>query len=117
MGAKLALNILRGILGGVKEVDAESYRRQYDGTSHVILDVRNPQEYADAHIPGAINIPMSKLKKKMDVLPNDQAIVCVCRNGLQGREAAFFLQQNGYKVANILGGMQQWKRAGESIER
>ncbi len=111
------MNILRGILGGVKEVDAQSYHRQFDGLTHVILDVRNPQEYADAHIMGAINIPMSKLKKKIDILPADKPIVCVCRNGLQGREAAFFLQQNGYKAANILGGMQQWKRSGEPTEK
>lgn len=110
------MNILRGILGGVKEVDVKAYHRQFDETEHVVLDVRNTQEYKDAHIEGAINIPFGKLKKKIDALPDNQPIVCVCRNGLHGREAAFFLQKLGYNATNILGGMQQWKRAGEPTE-
>jgi len=109
------LHILRGILGSVKEIDTNAYYRQYQNTKHVVLDVRNPNEYEDLHIEGAINIPISKLKKKIDSLPNDCTIVCVCRNGLQGREAAYFLQKNGYKTVNLLGGMQQWRRVHKSL--
>lgn len=108
------MNILRAILGGVKELNPVAYNKQYGQAMHTVLDVRNPKEFADDHIEGAVNIPLNKLPKKLDKLPKDQPIVCVSRDGIRGREAADLLQQNGFKSANIAGGMVEWRRSYES---
>ena len=103
------MNILRAIFGGVKEVTSDDYHNQFDNRPHMILDVRNPNHFTSEHIDGAVNIPLAKLPKKLDKLPQDQPIVCISHDGLRGREAAFMLQKKGYEASNIMGGLLKWR--------
>jgi rhodanese-related sulfurtransferase len=103
------VNILRAILGGVKEINTTDYHKQFDDRTHIVLDVRNPHDFTSEHIKGAINIPFNKLPKKLDKLPDDQPIICVCQDGLRGREAAYMLQKKGYEATNIVGGILKWR--------
>lgn len=103
------MNILRAIIGGVKEVNTTDYHKQYDNRDHIVLDVRNTTDFRSQHIDGAINIPFNKLPKKLNKLPTNKPIVCVCQDGLRGREAAYMLQKKGYESANIVGGILKWR--------
>jgi rhodanese-related sulfurtransferase len=115
------MQFLRAIFGGSTQINVEKYRNEFlgeDGKSHVLLDIRNPNEYSSEHIEGAINIPLNKLTKKLHTLPPDTTIVCVCRSGSRSREAAHILQNAGYKdVLNLMGGTMAWRQSGGKVVR
>ena len=76
-----------------------------------ILDVRQPDEFREGHIPGAKLIPLGMLKTSLKDLPKQREIVCVCASGSRSRSAARMLASEGYQVLNMQGGMSAWQRA------
>jgi rhodanese-related sulfurtransferase len=84
-------------------------------TSPLIVDVRGPKEYAAGHLPGARNIPLSKLTRlaaKADGLPKDRPIVTYCNmhhpGQSRGERAAALLAEHGYPAAALAGGYSAW---------
>jgi len=73
--------------------------------SGFLLDVREPMELAVENVPGALNIPIGKLRARLGELPRDREIHVVCRSGQRAYYATRVLLQNGFKVKNISGGM------------
>ena len=88
---------------------------EMDG-DYVILDVRRPDEFAQGHIPCAINIPNETIGKEKPVeLPNEeQAIYVYCRSGNRSKQAAQKLVEIGYKNVIEFGGIIDW--TGEVIK-
>ncbi|MEA3337559.1 MAG: rhodanese-like domain-containing protein [Chloroflexota bacterium] len=82
-----------------------------------IVDVREDYEYADGHIPGAVLIPLGQLPNRLSELPEDKTIVAVCRSGNRSGQATQFLNQQGFDIHNMQGGMNSWKQAGLEIEQ
>ncbi len=76
--------------------------------SAVLIDVRQENEWELGHAPMATLIPLAELPDHLDDLPRDQVIVCVCRSGARSLRAATFLQESGYEVRNLTGGMIAW---------
>jgi NADPH-dependent 2,4-dienoyl-CoA reductase/sulfur reductase-like enzyme/rhodanese-related sulfurtransferase len=70
-----------------------------------LLDVRNPEELAVESVPGALNIPLPKLRARLGELPRDREILIICRSGQRAYYATRILLQNGFKARNISGGM------------
>jgi len=70
-----------------------------------VLDVRNPPELAVEAIEGAVNIPLPELRSRMAELPKDKEINVLCRSAQRAYYATRILQQHGFKVRNISGGM------------
>lgn len=70
-----------------------------------ILDVRNPAELAVDAVEGAVNIPLPRLRSRLNELPKDKEINVLCRSAQRAYYATRILQQNGFKVRNISGGM------------
>ncbi len=71
----------------------------------VILDVRSPQEYDTWHVPGAINIPVARLRQSLDQVPRDKPIYAYCRVGFRSYLAYRMLKQRGFdRVASLSGG-------------
>ncbi|MDB5278265.1 MAG: cdr [Ferruginibacter sp.] len=80
----------------------------------VLIDVRDANEFAEAHIPGAINIPVDDLRGRLDELDTDKAIYIYCHIGLRGYLAQRILLQNGFKeLFNISGGFKLWSACNE----
>lgn len=76
----------------------------------VILDVREPAEYAFGRIPGAISIPYGELEKRASELNPDEDFYVVCRTGNRSDLASQLLSQKGFKsVKNVTSGMEGWK--------
>lgn len=115
------MHLFRTIFGGTTYIGVKTYREEYFGKSeaaHVLLDVRNPNEFSDGTIKGAINIPLNKLAKKLHTLPKDQKIICICRTGSRSREAVHLLQKAGYTdVINMMGGVMAWRNIGEPLTK
>jgi len=70
----------------------------------LLLDVRTPKEYAEGHLPGAVNIPVDDLRGRLGELPRDRRILAYCQVGMRGYIATRILLQRGFEVANLGGG-------------
>ncbi|MGE3779159.1 MAG: FAD-dependent oxidoreductase [Pirellulaceae bacterium] len=70
-----------------------------------LLDVRNPAEMDVESVPGALNIPLPQLRRRLEELPRDRDIHVICRSGGRAYFATRILLQNGFKARNISGGM------------
>ena len=98
----------------VKQINAAELHQWLDEADKPLLlvDVRTPGEFEyDGHIGGSQLFPLSSLMARMDELPKDQTIVCVCRSGARSYTACEMLASNGFDVVNLSGGMIGWKRA------
>ena len=78
------------------------------GGEPFILDVREPEEFAEWAIPGALNVPLGQLAARGRELPRDREIVVVCASGNRSSQAAMALARAGLPVANLKGGMLAW---------
>lgn len=75
----------------------------------VLIDVREPAEYASGHIPGANSIHLGQLEEKMNEIPKDQPVYVICHTGKRGNTAACQLTKHGFqKVFNVIPGMSGW---------
>ena len=84
-----------------------------------IIDVREPYEYKEGHIPGSKLIPLGQLSRRLNELgAKDQEVIVVCRSGSRSGLAAQQLAGWGYnKVINLRSGMMGWHWAGLPSER
>ena len=84
----------------------------------LVIDVREPHEYAAGHVPGAISIPQADLALHVSELPRDRDLLVVCEGGTRSLRAARFLKQVGFpKVTNLAGGTAAWRAAGQPTEK
>ena len=79
-----------------------------------VLYVRPPDEFACGHLPGALNIPLSELRKRLAELPPKQEVVAYCRGPwcVLAFEAVALLRKHGHKARRLDGGLPEWKVAG-----
>lgn len=80
----------------------------------VVLDVREPEEWAAGHIEGAVHIPLSLLPVRLGELPAEQTLV-VCKVGGRSAQAVMWLQDQGWDAVNLAGGMLDWEAAGRPM--
>ena len=81
----------------------------------IIVDVRNPEEFATGHLPDAKNIPLAELPKRMTELEKfkTRTIVVVCQKGSRSASAVALLTKAGYTEATSLeGGIDEWNKQG-----
>lgn len=80
-------------------------------SGYIILDVRRPDEYAEGHIPGAINVPNEEIgTAEIPELPDKaQLILVYCRSGRRSKEASEKLVKLGYTNVVEFGGILDWK--------
>ena len=84
--------------------------RQREGT-FMLLDVRQPDEYAQEHIPGAKLIPLGELETRLGELPTDRSLVFYCHSGARSQAAAFLTSEMEITTAplyNLVGGIMAW---------
>ncbi len=86
-----------------------------DRGSALLLDVREPDEFAAGHIPNAVSIPLSQLRTRYRELPRDRSVYVYCGVGQRAYFAARFLRHHGFQAANLSGGYTTYlalRRAG-----
>jgi rhodanese-related sulfurtransferase len=101
--------------GGVAAVTVqEAAELQGDGDDGaLIVDVREPNEHAQARVEGAVLVPLGQLNNRFSDLPKDRKLLMLCRTGSRSANATRFLNQQGYENAtNISGGIVAWHNAG-----
>lgn len=106
-----ACDVLRNKLDGVAEgLPPAAVKAMLDaGEPIFFLDVRSPAEVAAVAIPGAVNIPLGQLRKRITELPRDRRIVTFCKISLRGYEAALIARAAGHEDAAFMdGGIVMW---------
>ena len=99
-------------------ITVQEAKQQLDNKSApLLLDVRTPDEYRAGHAKQATSIPLDQLTNRLDELPKDRDILCICRSGGRSGRATGQLRKAGYQAINISGGMMAWQRAGFSVKR
>lgn len=85
----------------------------------VVLDVRPAEEFSAGHLPGAVNIPIQELAKRLKELPKRKEIIAYCRGPycLMSYDAVSLLREKGMKARRLEAGLPEWRAAGLPIER
>lgn len=81
----------------------------------VLLDVREPDEWAAGHVQGATHVPLADVPDRLAELPGADPLYVVCRSGQRSGRAVQWLQQQGIASVNVTGGMQAWAAAGKPM--
>ncbi len=81
----------------------------------LVVDVRDPDEYAGGHVPGAQSLPLDELPGRKDELPRDQTVYLVCQKGGRSMEAADLLAADGFDVRSVAGGTSAWIESGAPV--
>jgi len=95
----------------------ELVRRVRDGEV-TVLDVRPSEEYRAGHIPGALSVPLSELKKRLAELPKNREVVAYCRGPycVMAVEAVELLRKRGFKAHRMEQGVVDWRARGWRVE-
>lgn len=109
-------------LNGIADIAPQElwHKLMRSETPPLVIDVREPREFQQGHIPQAQLIPLLDLVSKKTDLPHDREIVLVCRSGRRSQRAAYLLKEkNGSKVRVLKGGMLAWEAAKllEAVDR
>ncbi|QAA22787.1 rhodanese-like domain-containing protein [Sporolactobacillus terrae] len=73
-----------------------------------IIDVREPFEFKEEHIAGAVNIPLNELPSCCKAIDPSKTYIVVCHAGVRSVAASEFMAEHGYTVKNMSGGMMEW---------
>ncbi len=93
---------------GITNAHALRKAMQTEAQQVTLIDVRTPAEYHDGHIPGAINIPHTKIAKKPPKRPKDSLMIVYCRSGRRSGIARSHLKSMGYVRVVNFGGVGKW---------
>ncbi len=102
---------MSGIISQVRNVRVEEIRKRIEttGSDFALIDVREPKEYAQSHLPGAILMPLSQLPFMFDKIPTDKTVTVYCRSGKRSASAAALLSSYGIQdIENMEGGIMAW---------
>jgi rhodanese-related sulfurtransferase len=81
-----------------------------------LVDVRNPDEYEVAHVPGAHLVPLAELDQRTAEIPKDRTVHVICKSGGRSARAVDFLNASGWDTVNVLGGTDGWIAAGRPVD-
>lgn len=96
--------VAQNILSGLCDVFTYEQLASFDVKKSILLDVRTEMEFANGHLPEAINIPVDELRQRLSELDKNKLILAYCQVGLRGYIATRILSQNGFCVKNMTGG-------------
>jgi rhodanese-related sulfurtransferase len=102
----------------VEEVAVEELREALTHAgAPLVLDVREPYEWRQVRMPGALHIPMNSVPDQLERLPKERPVVVICAHGNRSYGVAAWLMEQGYHAASLRGGITQWARHGGHIEQ
>jgi rhodanese-related sulfurtransferase len=104
--------LLQQVRAEISELDATDARALIETETPLVLDVREQDEWDAGHAPQARHLAMSELGGRIDEIPNDVPVICVCHGGGRSSRVAMALHRAGYNAINMRGGMVAWDAAG-----
>ena len=89
----------------MKEISFDEFYQLYQNEQLSLVDVREVEEFQTLHLEGAHNLPLSQLADTYEQLDKEQLHYVICKSGMRSARACQFLEEHGYKVINVQGGM------------
>jgi len=80
-----------------------------------LIDVREAEEFAEASVPGTMNLPLSGLQLNFGGVPIGRTVYVMCASGGRSARATAFLAEQGYDAVNVMGGITEWYRNGHPV--
>lgn len=104
--------------GALEPVDLEALITRVRGGEVTVLDVRPAEEYEAGHIPGALSLPLTELKRRIGEVPHGREIVAYCRGPycILAVEAVALLRRKGFRAIRLEEGVPDWRARGLSVE-
>jgi rhodanese-related sulfurtransferase len=97
-------------LDRIEEITTEELQKKLEaGEKLELVDVREDEEVASGMIPGARHIRMGTVPENLDKFDKDTEYIIICRSGNRSGNVCHYLQDQGYKVRNMTGGMLNWQ--------
>lgn len=105
--------------GALEPVATDELLRRVRSGQVTVLDVRPPEEYDAAHLPGALSIPITELSSRLKELPKDREVVAYCRGPycVMAIEAVELLRRRGFRAERLDLGVLDWRARGLRLER
>src|SRR5262245_9487751 len=102
----------------IELIDPDGLAERLEDEEMLVLDVRDRDEFDEAHIPGSVHLPYGELPERQAELPRDRAIAAICSGGKRSGLAASILQREGFeRVLHVAdGGVGTWRRSGRPVE-
>lgn len=105
-------------LKGDGQVSPEAVERRHAAGEVALIDVREQQEWASGHIPGAQHVALSTLEASFHVLPRDRPLVLYCLSGMRSGRALKLCRKVGFTdVTSMAGGIGAWRQRGFPVGR
>ncbi|MGH8453988.1 MAG: rhodanese-like domain-containing protein [Nevskiales bacterium] len=93
----------------MQQISPQALQQLLSMTRPIVVDVREDWEYAQAHLPGSLHIPMGQIPARFGELDAAQPVVLVCHHGMRSLQAGQFLEKKGFaQVSNLAGGIDAW---------
>jgi hydroxyacylglutathione hydrolase len=94
----------------VTQVNAADAHTMVDAGDVAVLDVRRATEFAEGHVPGAVNIAHTRLMSRLDDVPTGSRLLVNCRSGVRSARSCAALMRAGHRVINLEGGFLAWEQ-------
>jgi rhodanese-related sulfurtransferase/rubrerythrin len=110
---RVMMNTLFGPIPEITSDELDEYRNEHALETYTLLDVRQPREYEEDHLPGAKLVPLPDLSRRIDEIDKSKPVIAYCAIGGRSRAAAEFLAGRGFdKVYSLKGGINAWEGIG-----
>ena len=97
------------------EIDVEALAGLLTNGAVPLLDVRMPDEYEEAHVPGAVLVPLPELPDRLADVPRGDVLYVICKSGGRSAKAVELLAAGGVDAANVAGGTMAWIDSGRDV--
>jgi len=81
-----------------------------------LVDVREPREFVDGHVPGALLAPMGQLPSRLGDFDKDKPVYVICRSGNRSAAMLELMLAQGFDAYNVVGGTVAWAQSGRSLD-
>lgn len=99
----------------IPEIDVDTLAERMEAGAPV-FDVRQPDEYVEARVPGVVLVPLGEVPDRVEEFPTDGEVLVICRSGGRSAKAVEFLRGHGVDAVNVAGGTLAWIESGRSVE-
>jgi rhodanese-related sulfurtransferase len=115
------VDFLRGLFKGKGPAPtlspAEAFARLTSASPPFVVDVRQPIEFQAERLAGAVSMPLDEVGRRLDELPGEREILCVCLSGHRSESAVRQLRAAGFRAVGLAGGLIVWRLAGLPTEK
>lgn len=99
----------------IPEIDIDTLAGKIEAGDPV-FDVREPDEYLEARVPGVKPVPLGSVPERVDEFPEDQTVYVICKSGGRSARAVEFLRGQGRDAVNVAGGTMAWIESGRPVD-